>query len=104
MANSGTTTLDPPATEGQPEVSKRLREQTATVREDVRELGKLAREASHDKYEQAKHKASDYLENSRQKVHEVEDSVLTYVKEKPVKSLCIAAGAGALLGFLLSRR
>ena len=105
MANTGTISIDPPAAEEQqPKTTTRLREQTATVREDVRELGKLAREASHEKLEQAKHKASDYMEHSRKKVHEVEDTVLTYVREKPVKSLCIAAGAGALLGFLLSRR
>lgn len=101
MAN--TVSMDPPVTEEQP-VSKRLREQTAAVRDDVRELGKIAREASQEKLEQARHRASDYLEQSRKKVHDVEDTVLTYVREKPVKSLCIAVGAGALLGFLLSRR
>ena len=82
----------------------RLREQTATVRKDVRELGKLTKEVSQEKFGKAKDTATGYLQKGREKANKVEDSVVTYVREKPVQSLCIAAGAGALLGFLLTRR
>ena len=81
-----------------------LRDQTKVVKDDVRELGRVAKEASKEQLQEAKQVASQYLEKSREKATEVEDSVIRYVREKPVKSMVIAAGAGALLGFLLSRR
>lgn len=84
--------------------AKRLREQTRVVKDDVRELGRLTREASQEKLEQAKDYATEHLEKGRQRVDEFEDSVVRYVREKPMKSVCLAAAAGALLGFLLSRR
>jgi len=87
-----------------PSAGQQLREQTATVKEDLRELGRLTREASQEKLRQARDAASAYIEKGRQKAGEVEESVVRYVREKPVKSLLIAAGAGALLGFLVARR
>jgi ElaB/YqjD/DUF883 family membrane-anchored ribosome-binding protein len=71
---------------GESESARRLREQVGVLKEDVREFGRLSREVSQEKLEA------------------LEDSVVRYVREKPVKSLCIALGAGALLGYLLSRR
>ena len=44
------------------------------------------------------------MTKGRQKASEVEDSVVTYVRDNPLKSVLMAAGAGALLSFLLSRR
>ncbi len=99
-----TTSMHPEAAEAQPTVGKQLKQQTATVREDLRELGRLTKEASQEKLQQAKQTASEYLERSRDKASAVEDSVVSYVREKPIKSVLLAAGAGALLGFLLSRR
>ena len=82
----------------------RLREQTVKVKDDLKELGRIGREASKEKLGHAKEVAGTYLEKGKQRATVVEDSVVTYVREKPVKSLAMAIGAGALLGFLLSRR
>jgi len=94
------TTIDRP----DPSTTERLREQTTKVTEDVRELGRIGREASQEKFDQCREATGNYVEKGRQKVQVVEDKVVTYVREKPVKSLAMALGAGALLGFLLRRR
>lgn len=40
----------------------------------------------------------------QKKATEFEDQIEIYIREKPLKSVLIAAGVGALLGFLISRR
>ena len=85
-------------------VTQKLREQTKVVKDDVSELGRLTRDASREKLDQAREAAGDYLKKGRLKAEVVEDKVVHYVREKPVKSVLMAVGAGALLGFLLRRR
>jgi ElaB/YqjD/DUF883 family membrane-anchored ribosome-binding protein len=72
---------------------QRLRSQTETVREDLRELGKITKDV-----------AGEQIEVARKEVKEMEDHLLSYVREKPVKSLLIAGGVGLVLGVLLVRR
>jgi ElaB/YqjD/DUF883 family membrane-anchored ribosome-binding protein len=90
-------TADAPSTQ-------RLREQAGAVKEDVRELGRVAKEVSQEKLRETKQVAGEYVAKGRKKAGELEETVVTYVRENPVKSVMIAAGAGALIGFLLSRR
>jgi ElaB/YqjD/DUF883 family membrane-anchored ribosome-binding protein len=105
MAEStGTMEGQAPSTSDQSSAGKQLRDQTAAVKEDLSKLAQLTRDASQEKLAKAKEAASEYLEKGKQKVGEVEDSMVRYVREKPIKSVLLAAGAGALLGFLLSRR
>jgi len=84
--------------------ASRLKEQAAVVKDDVRELGRLTKEVSQEKLREARHAAGEYVTKGREKAGELEDSVVTYVRSNPVKSVLMAAGAGALLAFLLSRR
>jgi len=84
--------------------SARLKEQATAVKDDVRELGRLTKEVSQEKLREAKDAAGEYVTKGREKAGELEDSVVTYVRGNPVKSVLMAAGAGALLAFLLSRR
>ena len=65
-----------------PARTKELRAQAAVVREDVRELAEVAGEAAMEKL----------------------DPIQEYVREKPMKSLLIAAGVGAVFGCLFLRR
>jgi ElaB/YqjD/DUF883 family membrane-anchored ribosome-binding protein len=74
-----------------------VRERATAVKEDLRELGRVTRDAT-------KETASHLLDQSKHKYGEIEDQVVTYIREKPVKSVLIAAGAGLLLGFLFTRR
>lgn len=84
--------------------TERLRDQTSTVAEDLRELGRLTKDAAKEKLGEARQVASDYYEQGRERVGELEQQVEGYVRQRPMTAILIAAGAGALLGFLLSRR
>ena len=81
-----------------------FKDQTKKVKDDLRELGRIGKEFSQEKMHDAKDAAGRYLEKGRERATQVEDSVVTYVREKPVKSLAMAIGGGFLLGFLLRRR
>lgn len=59
-----------------------LREQTAVVGSDIRDLASTAGQA-----------ALSHI-----------DPIEAYVRDKPLKAMLIAAGVGAALGFLFSRR
>ena len=87
-----------------PTTTERLRQQTTKVKEDVQELGRLGREVSQEKFEHCCETTGDLVEKGREQAKVVEDKVAMYVREQPVKSLAMAIGAGALLGFLLRRR
>ena len=91
---------------GAAEVSttERLRQQTGAVREDLGELGRLAKQAAREKIDEARETAADYYDQGRKKADELEDQLADYVRAKPLKSILIAAGVGALFGILISRR
>lgn len=69
-----------------------LRDQAQQVKEDVREMGRLAKQA-----------ATDQVERARDRGLELEDQVLDYVRAQPLKSVLIAAGVGVVLGFVWRR-
>jgi ElaB/YqjD/DUF883 family membrane-anchored ribosome-binding protein len=92
-----------------------LRQQTDTIKEDIRELGNMARDAAQEKLDEARQAAADAVETGRQrateiygqgreKAEEIEEQVVDYVRKKPVKSMLIAGGVGLLLGIVLSSR
>lgn len=87
-----------------PKVGDQLRQQAATVREDLRELGRLTKEAAQEKLGVATETVGEYLDQGRRKAGEMEEKLETYVRAKPMKSVLIAAGVGMLCGFFLSRR
>lgn len=81
-----------------------LRAHGETVREDLGQLGRLAKTAAKEKMGEARGVATDYYGQGRKKAGELETQVVDYVRTKPLKSVIIAAGVGALLGILMSRR
>lgn len=46
----------------------------------------------------------ELIESGRRRVHDLRDRVRHDVKHKPVQSLLVAAGVGALVGLLVGRR
>jgi ElaB/YqjD/DUF883 family membrane-anchored ribosome-binding protein len=84
--------------------TEQLRSQAGTVREDLSQLGKLAKDATKEKIGEAREIAAGYYEKGRVKAGELETELIDYVRAKPLKSVLIAAGIGALLGILVSRR
>jgi len=87
-----------------PSTGEQLRSQTETVREDLGELGRLAKQAAKEKLDEAREAAAGYYDRSRTKADELETQLVDYVRAKPLKSVLIAAGIGALFGILVSRR
>ena len=84
--------------------TKKLKEQTKKVKEDLRELGSIGREASTEQLGKAKVSTARFMEKGKEKAIKFEHKVEDYVKAKPFKSLMVAMGTGALIGFLLRRR
>ena len=74
---------------------EQIREQAGVVGDDLRKLGSLARDA-------AKDVAARYLDQGGRSLGQMEDRVAGYIREKPVQSVLIAAGAGLALGWLVS--
>jgi len=87
-----------------PSTAEQLRSQTEAVREDLGQLGRLAKQAAKEKLEEAREVAADYYDQGRKKADELETQLADYVRARPLKSVLIAAGIGALFGILISRR
>ena len=74
------------------------------VREQASQMaGKIGDAATHG-YEQVRDTASDYYQQGREKAMHWQEELENYVAERPIKSLLIAAGVGALLGILWKHR
>ena len=78
--------------------SDRFGKQTVKVKEDVQEMGSLAKDAAQEKLGQVRENASEYYEQGRGKVHDVVCSFEQFVRQQPFKSVLMAAGVGWLLG------
>jgi len=83
--------------------SQQLTDKAGQVRENIRDIGSVAKDAAREKVQDLRDQAGEYYEQGRQRVTEMEDSIETYVRDQPIKSLLMAAGAGLLLGILWKR-
>jgi ElaB/YqjD/DUF883 family membrane-anchored ribosome-binding protein len=81
--------------------ARSLGEQTSKVAEDVRELGHIALTSAGEAIQSVKDKGSAALETGREKATEAREGFEGYVADNPFKSVLIAAGVGALLGYAL---
>jgi len=70
-----------------------MRQDAQRIGDDLRKLGGHAKELAAD--------AKDY---AKERVASVPDTARDYIQERPLQSLAIALGIGALLGLLLFRR
>ena len=78
--------------------------QTATqVGENLREMGSQVRDAAREKYDQLRESATDYYSQGRDRAVEWEQNLESYIHEKPIQAVMIAAGVGVLLGLLWKR-
>jgi ElaB/YqjD/DUF883 family membrane-anchored ribosome-binding protein len=73
--------------------AQELREQTHVVAQDIQALGRLAKSAAIEKYEQGVNKAK-----------QLEKSFEEEVRKHPVRSVLIAAGVGLVVGLVIGRR
>ena len=84
--------------------SDRLGAQANEVSKDLKEMGAIVRDAAQEKLGQVRENATEYYGQGRDKVHGVACTFEQYVRERPVKSVLIAAGVGLLFGRFWMRR
>jgi ElaB/YqjD/DUF883 family membrane-anchored ribosome-binding protein len=78
--------------------------QTATqVGQNIREMGTQVRDQATEKYNQLRDQATNYYQQGRDRATEWEQSLESYVQEKPIQAVLMAAGVGVLLGLLWKR-
>jgi len=78
--------------------SNRLDKQAKEVTEDLQEMGGTIRDAAQAKLEQVSERAAEYCEQGRDKLHGVACACEHFVRERPLRSVLMAAGIGWLLG------
>jgi ElaB/YqjD/DUF883 family membrane-anchored ribosome-binding protein len=88
---------------GDANTGQSMGEQAQQVGENLRDLGGQVRDAAREKYSQLSDQAQQYYEQGRQMAHEWEEGLESYIQEKPLQSVLIAAGIGVLLGLLWKR-
>jgi ElaB/YqjD/DUF883 family membrane-anchored ribosome-binding protein len=81
----------------------KMAEQAQQVGQNLRDLGGQVRDTAREKYEQLSEQAQEYYEQGREKAREWEEGLESYIQEKPLQSVLIAAGIGVLLGLLWKR-
>ena len=75
-----------------------LGKQVNEVTEDLQAMGRNVRDAAQKKLGQAGEKAAEYGEQARDQLHGVACACEQFVRERPLRSVLIAAGIGWLLG------
>ena len=86
------------------QVADHVRDKAAEVTEQVREIGHKVRDAATGTYGQVRDQAAGYVNQGRETAEEWEKSLETYVQEKPLQAVLLAAGVGLLVGLLWKRR
>ena len=84
--------------------SDQLGKQAKEVTEDLQEMGETVRDAAQEKLGQVGEKAAEYCEQAQDKVHGVACACEQFVRERPLRSVLMAAGIGWLLGRFWKRR
>ena len=84
--------------------SERLGAQAKEVSNDLKEIGDIIRDAVQEEFGHVRENASDYYQQGRDNVQGVASTVEQYVRERPVRSVLIAAGIGVLFGRFWMRR
>lgn len=92
------------AMRGAHEHAHSLGEQSGRVVDEVRELGNMALSSAGEALESVKQRGSDLLHEGRDRAEAAKDGFERYVGENPFKSVLLAAGVGALIGYALRSR
>jgi ElaB/YqjD/DUF883 family membrane-anchored ribosome-binding protein len=75
-----------------------LGKQVNEVAEDFQEMGGAVRDAVQAKLGEVGEKAAEYCQQAQDKVHGVACLCEKFIRERPLRSVLIAAGIGWLLG------
>jgi ElaB/YqjD/DUF883 family membrane-anchored ribosome-binding protein len=81
-----------------------MRDQARVIGEDIGELGRVAKSAVQDKASSLAENARRHYDDAVSKVGDYEERFAEVVRDRPLRSLAIAAAVGVVLGALWSRR
>jgi len=76
----------------------RLRDQAREVTKDFQEMGHIANEAVQENLGQMREKVSECYEQGRDQVYKGEHTFEQLIRDRPFKSILIAAGIGLFFG------
>jgi len=85
------------------QAASKVKDAASQIGQSAREIGSQVRDAATEQYSQVRDRANEYYEQGRQKAQEWEQGLESYVHEKPMQALLVAAGVGLLLGILWKR-
>ena len=80
-----------------------LKQDLREVKESVSKTAQHAKEKASDLLGDAQNKASDLLNQAQEKTSKIQESVVLYVKDNPVKALGIALLAGFITAILVRK-
>lgn len=80
-----------------------LRETAAEAQQNMREAAGRIREAATETFGHLRDEAEQVYEQSRERALDLEQALEDYVRQKPIRSLLIAAGIGMLVGAIWKR-
>ena len=76
----------------------RLGKQAGEVKNDIQAMGGAVRDAAQETLGQMGERASEYCEQGRDKVHGIACACEQFIRERPLRSIAMAAGIGWLVG------
>jgi ElaB/YqjD/DUF883 family membrane-anchored ribosome-binding protein len=80
-----------------------IRDQAGEVVEDVKVLGRVALDAGEKKIGDLRHQGDELLKHGRQEMENVQARVEGFVRERPMRAVLYAVGAGFIASLLLRR-
>lgn len=80
-----------------------LKDQLGVVREEIRTLARMTRGAASEEVDVLKERGAHYVSEARERVEGFEEQFLEQVRNRPLRSLVIAAVVGTFLGIALRR-
>ncbi len=84
--------------------TSQLKDQMETLKEDMGQMGRLAKTAAAEKVDEMRERAREVVSAGREKTVKYEDALLEKVRTHPLQTVAVAAGVGFVLGFLTRRR
>jgi ElaB/YqjD/DUF883 family membrane-anchored ribosome-binding protein len=81
-----------------------LAEKASNVTKDLQEMGAATRRMASESVESLRETANQYLDEGRDRVRELSETVQHRVQDQPMMSILIATAVGFLLGVLWVRR
>jgi ElaB/YqjD/DUF883 family membrane-anchored ribosome-binding protein len=81
-----------------------LRQKAHEIKENIVDLAGIANDAARGKLSELKDEAASRCQSGIDKAGKVRDGIVAYVKDNPGKSVLACVLAGALVGYLVSRR